>query len=97
MNKTQLVEAVAKRTGMSASDVDTALKGVIAEIEVAVARGKESVVIPGFAKFEQTKRSARTARNPQTGETIKLKASKAVRISAGTRLKNVAKGVVKVK
>lgn len=56
-----------------------------------LAKGKDSLTIPGFLKFEQTHRAARTGRNPQTGETIQVPAANAAKVSAGAKLKNRAK------
>ncbi len=59
-----------------------------------VAKGKDTLTIPGFLKFEQTHRTARKARNPQTGEEIDVPASNAAKVSAGAKLKNRAKSGV---
>jgi DNA-binding protein HU-beta len=57
-----------------------------------VARGGEKITLPGFLTIEQGARSARTARNPQTGETINVPATKTAKISAGSKLKAIAAG-----
>ena len=57
-----------------------------------MAKGKEPLTIPGWIKFEQTDRSARVGRNPQTGAELKIPASKAVKVTAGATLKAIAKG-----
>lgn len=92
MNKTELVETIARRTDVSKKDVDAVLGAFWDIVAQTVAKGKDSVTIPGWIKFEQVKRGARTGRNPQTGETIKVPASKAVKITAGATLKAIAKG-----
>jgi DNA-binding protein HU-beta len=92
MTKTELVAAVAERTEVSKADVDRVLTGFQDIVSQVVAKGEEKVSIPGFLSFEQTMRSARTGRNPQTGEPIQVPASKAVKVSAGSKLKAIAKG-----
>jgi DNA-binding protein HU-beta len=92
MTKTELVAAVAERTEVSKADVDRVLTGFQDIVSQVVAKGDEKVSIPGFLSFEQTMRSARTGRNPQTGEPIQVPASKAVKVSAGSKLKAIAKG-----
>ncbi len=92
MTKTELVAAIAERTGVSKADVERALGGFQDIVSQEVAKGDEKVTIPGFLSFEQTMRSARKGRNPQTGEEIQVPASKAVKISAGSKLKAIAKG-----
>ena len=52
----------------------------------------DKITIPGFLSIEQTFRSARTGRNPQTGETIQIAATNAAKVSAGSKLKAAAKG-----
>jgi DNA-binding protein HU-beta len=94
MNKSELVEAIAARTDVARKDVAAVLDGLFVEVSKVVAKGDEKVSIPGFVTFEQTERSARTGRNPQTGETINVAASKAVKITAGSKLKSIAKGDV---
>ncbi|GIU83349.1 MAG: DNA-binding protein HU 1 [Acidimicrobiales bacterium] len=92
MNKSELVEAIAKKTGVSKAQVDTVLGGFQEVVTEVVRKGREKVTIPGFLTFEQTKRKARTGRNPQTGETIKIPASKAVKITAGSKLRDAVRG-----
>lgn len=91
MNKSELVAAVAARSGQTQGDVDETIKALFEVVAEAVGKG-EKVQIPGWISFEQTERSARTGRNPQTGETIQIPASKAVKVSAGSKLKDAAKG-----
>lgn len=94
MTKTELIAAISDRSGVSKTDVEKTLKGFEEIVQQVVAKGGDKVTIPGFVTFEQTDRAARTGRNPQTGETIQVPASKAVKVSAGTKLKNIAKGAV---
>lgn len=92
MNKSELVEAIAGRTGVSKADTEKVLKGFEEVVQQVVAKGNDKLTLTGFMAVEQVKRKARTGRNPQTGETIKVPASKAVKITPGATLKDVAKG-----
>ena len=92
MNKSELVEAISARADVPRKDVGAVLDAMFVEVSKVVAEGNEKVTIPGWISFEQTERSARTGRNPQTGEAIEVKASKAVKITAGSKLKAIAKG-----
>ena len=91
MNKTELVETIAQRTDISKKDVQAVLDQFEDIAGDVVAKGKEALTIPGFLKFEQTHRAARTGRNPQTGETIQVAAANAAKVSAGAKLKARAK------
>ena len=93
MNKSELVTAVAKTTGMSKADVDRAIKGVVYNVSAALARG-EKVTFVGFGTFERRQRKARMGVNPQRPtEKIKIPAKKAPAFSAGSELKEaVASG-----
>ena len=92
MNKNEFVDAIAGRTGVSKNDVDATLKGMFDVVAQVVAKGDEKITIPGFLTFERTHRAARTARNPQTGEPIDIPAGFSVKVSAGSKLKEAAKG-----
>lgn len=92
MNKTELVETIAVRTELSKKDVDAVLGAFWDIVAQTVAKGKDAVTIPGWIKFEQVTRGPRTVRNPQTQETMKIGASKAVKVTAGATLKAIAKG-----
>lgn len=92
MNKTELVDAVAESAGVSKADVDRMLKALEEVVEKTVAKGDGKVTLPGFVTFELTHRAARTARNPRTGEPIDIPAGRAVKVSAGARLKAAVKG-----
>jgi len=91
LNKTDLVAAVAAASGQSQAVVS----GVVDEFFNVVAKsvaGGTKVAIPGWISFEQTQRAARAGRNPATGATIQIAASKGVKVSAGSKLKAAAKG-----
>ncbi|MBK5221996.1 MAG: HU family DNA-binding protein [Acidimicrobiia bacterium] len=91
MNKSELVAAVAARAEQSQKDVDDTVAAFFEVVAEAIAKG-EKVTIPGWISFEQTDRAARTGRNPATGETLQIPASKAAKVSAGSKLKAAAKG-----
>jgi DNA-binding protein HU-beta len=81
VNRRELVNAVAAHTGQAPKQVDATLKGITEVVTAVVAQG-EPVGLTGFAKFAKVERAARMGRNPATGETIKIKASKKARITA---------------
>ncbi|MBQ4151165.1 MAG: HU family DNA-binding protein [Clostridia bacterium] len=87
MNKTELIEAIVKATDLKKKDAEAALAATIDAIENALAKG-DKVQLVGFGTFETKKRAAREGRNPKTGETIKIKASKYPAFSAGKAFKD---------
>jgi DNA-binding protein HU-beta len=92
MNKSELVEAIAEKTEMTKSDIDTAISGMFEVVSEHVARTDDKITIPGWISFQQTTRAARMGRNPRTGESMPIPASKGVKVSAGSKLKAAAKG-----
>ncbi|MEN3305567.1 MAG: DNA-binding protein HU-beta [Micromonosporaceae bacterium] len=93
MNKAELIDALAVRLGDKKS-ASTALDAVLAEIQAAVTKG-DKVAITGFGVFEKRVRAARTARNPRTGETVKVKKTSVPAFRAGASFKDqVASGRV---
>lgn len=90
MNKTEVVAAIAKQAKISKKDAENALKAFIDVVGKTLKKGGK-VQLVGFGTFEVTKRSARTGRNPQTGETIKIKAAKTPKFKAGKALKDLVK------
>jgi DNA-binding protein HU-beta len=92
MNRSELVSAVAERSGVSAKQADTVLKAFAEVVGDVVSKGQEKVTLPGFLTFERVERAARTARNPQTGDPIQIPAGHAVKVSAGSTLKAAAGG-----
>jgi DNA-binding protein HU-beta len=90
VNKNELVEQIAQRSGLSKGQASEALGATIAAIEDGLATGQE-IAITGFGKFSVTHRGAREGINPSTGERIHIAASKAPRFSAGTKLKDAVK------
>ena len=86
MNKSQLVESIATKTGFTKKDSEKALAAVLESIEKALVKG-DKVQLIGFGTFGTKKRAARTGRNPQTGATIKVPASKVVSFAPSSALK----------
>ncbi len=90
MNKSELIDAIADKTGVSKTDAGAVLDA-FAEVAFDAVRIGNKITLPGFLSIEQTHRSARTGRNPQTGETIQIAATNAAKVSAGSKLKAAAK------
>jgi DNA-binding protein HU-beta len=88
MNKAEFVEQIAEKTEFSRRDAELAVEAALQTIEEQLASGSE-ITLTGFGKFHVADRAARQGRNPQTGETIKIKASRVPRFSAGAKLKQV--------
>ncbi len=91
MNKNDLVAAVAEAVDMSKIDAARAVDGVFDAISGALKAGNE-VKLPGFGTFSVAERAARKGRNPQTGETIQIAASKQPRFKALKALKDAVNG-----
>ena len=87
MNKTELVDAIAKQADLTKKDAETAINAVFGAIGDALAKG-DSVQLIGFGTFGVKERAAREGRNPRTGETVKIKASKVPTFKAGKGLKD---------
>lgn len=87
MNKTELIDAVADSADLSKADATRAVDAVVDNITETLRKG-DSVALVGFGTFEVRERAARTGRNPQTGETIQIKASKAPAFKAGKAFKD---------
>ena len=83
ITKTELVASIASATGQSQSAVSSVLDSLFATVSEAVAKGNK-VSIPGWLSFEQVETSARTGRNPQTGEEIAIPAGKRVKVGYGS-------------
>ena len=88
MNKTELVAAMAEQTNLSKKDVEAALKAFVDVVAEELRKG-EKVQLVGFGTFEVSERAAREGRNPQTGETMQIKASKTPKFKAGKALKDM--------
>ncbi len=87
MNKTQLIEAIADKSGLKKKEAEAALNAMTAAIADALKAG-EKVQLIGFGTFDVKERGAREGRNPRTGETIKIAACKHPAFTAGKALKD---------
>ena len=85
MNKSELVEAMAKAAGVSKAASEKALNGALAAITKSLKKG-DKVTLVGFGTFSVAKRAARQGRNPQTGKMIKIAAKKVAKFKAGSKL-----------
>ncbi len=87
MNKADLVAKVAEKSGLTKKDAEKAINALVASVQEALVK-KDKVQLIGFGTFEVKERAARTGRNPQTGEAIKIAASKAPVFKVGKALKD---------
>ena len=87
MNKSELVAVMAQKTGLTKKDAEKAL-GAFIETVTETLQGGDKVQLVGFGTFESKDRPARTARNPRTGEEIKIEASKTAAFKVGKALKD---------
>ena len=87
MNKSELVEAVAKSADISKAAAQRALDAMVTAIRISLKRG-QMVTLVGFGTFHVGKRKARAGRNPRTGAAIKIKAAKVPKFRAGKALKD---------
>jgi len=94
MTKSELVSAIAEESGLTKTDAAAALDATVSVITNALSKG-DQVTIIGFGTFKVGERSARTGRNPQTGQTIQIPASKTPKFTAGKALKDAVKGTDK--
>ena len=86
MTKTDLIAAVAEKTGLKKKDAEAAVAAVLSTVAENLAKG-EKVSLVGFGTFEVKERAARTGRNPHTGETMEIPATKVVYFKAGKALR----------
>ncbi|MEE8399580.1 MAG: HU family DNA-binding protein [Desulfobacterales bacterium] len=87
MTKAELVEKMAKDAKISKAAAAKALDSFAANVTKALKKKDGKVTLVGFGTFSKTRRKARKGRNPQTGATIKIKATNAVKFKAGKKLK----------
>lgn len=87
MNKTDLIDAIAQKAGLSKKDAKAALEATLASVTESLQKG-DSVQLIGFGTFKVNERKARTGRNPRTGETINIAAAKVPAFVAGKVLKD---------
>lgn len=88
MNKAELVEAMAKKTEQTKKVTEESLNALIEVITEALAK-EDKIQLVGFGSFEVVKRAARKGKNPQTGEELRIPASKAPKFKAGKALKDI--------
>ncbi|MEY2777761.1 MAG: hypothetical protein RLY30_1859 [Pseudomonadota bacterium] len=87
MNKTDLIEHIAKQADISKAAAGRALDALVGGVRSTLKKGG-TVTLVGFGTFAVTKRAARSGRNPRTGETIKIKAAKLPKFRPGKALKD---------
>ncbi len=88
MNKTELVDAMSKASGLSKKDSEVALKAFV-DVVSAELKKDGKIQLVGFGTFEVAQRAARTGKNPQTGAEVQIPASKAPKFKAGKALKDL--------
>jgi DNA-binding protein HU-beta len=87
MNKGELVEAIAQKADVSKKEADAVLTAIVDSIVEAVSSG-DKVTLVGFGSFEPRERQAREGRNPKTGETMQIPATRVPAFSAGKQFKD---------
>jgi len=90
MTKAELVAKMADSAGITKAAAEKALAGFLGGVSDALKKG-DKVTLVGFGTFSVAKRAAREGRNPQTGNKIKIKATKVVKFKAGSKLKGMVK------
>jgi len=85
MNKSQLIDSVAEKSGISKADAKKAVEAFVGTVKETLAAGDKLALI-GFGTFSVTERAAREGRNPQTGATMTIPAKKLVKFKAGAEL-----------
>lgn len=91
MNKTELVEVVAKEADITKAAAEKVLSAMISAVTKTVAKG-DTVTLIGFGTFKSSKRAARIGRNPQTGKELKIAATTVPRFTAGAGFKAAVAG-----
>jgi DNA-binding protein HU-beta len=87
MNRGEFVAAISEQSGLTKADTDRAIEAMFKVVKKTLKSG-DSISLVGFGTFVVRKRAARTGRNPRTGDTIKIKASKVPAFKAGKALKD---------
>ena len=87
MNRMELVAAIAEKSELSKKDAEKALKA-FTDVVAEELKKAEQIQLVGFGTFKVSERAAREGRNPQTGETMQIKASKSPKFTAGKALKD---------
>lgn len=91
MNKNELIEAIATKTGSSKAEAGRIVTALTETITEVLQKG-DSISLPGFGTFEVRERGERTGRNPKTGEQLKISASKVPAFKPGATLKGAVNG-----
>ncbi len=91
MNKSELIVAIAKKSGLTQADAGKALAAFCDSVSKTLSKG-DDIQITGFGSFSISDHAARTGRNPQTGETIQIAAAKMPKFKAGKGLKDAVNG-----
>ncbi len=91
MNKSELIDQIHESSGLSKTDAESALNAFIEVVQNTVTAG-DKVTLPGFGVFAPKSTSARTARNPRTGEAIQVPAGKSAKFSVGAKFKAQVSG-----
>ena len=91
MNKQELISAIAENANLTKKDAEAALTAFISAVEDALKKGDKGQLV-GFGSFEVRERAARTGRNPQSGEEMKIDAAKVPAFKAGRGLKDLVNG-----
>lgn len=94
MNRKELIDVLATKTGSTKADADRNIAALIDIITATLKKG-DNISLVGFGSFEVRKRAARTGRNPQTGAVLKIKAAKVPAFKAGATLKAAVNGAKK--
>jgi DNA-binding protein HU-beta len=87
MTKAELIDQMAKDSGITKVSATAALKSFLANVEKALKKKEGKVTLVGFGTFLKARRKARKGRNPQTGESIKIKATTVVKFKPGKKLR----------
>jgi DNA-binding protein HU-beta len=87
MTKSELIDGIAQKTGLSKTDAAKSLAAILDSITDALKTG-DKVALIGFGTFSVSERAARTGKNPQTGEALAIPAAKAAKFKAGQQLKD---------
>jgi DNA-binding protein HU-beta len=90
MNKSELIEHIAKQADISKAAATRALDAMVGGVKTTLKKGG-TVTVVGFGTFASTKRAARTGRNPRTGASIKIKAAKVPKFKPGKALRDAIK------
>ncbi len=91
MNKAELIEAVAKSTKQTKTNVEETLNALMATVQSSLVKG-DNVQLIGFGTFAAESRAARVGRNPATGKELKIPAKKVVKFKVGAKLKDAVAG-----